>query len=619
VPYRGVDEWTRITIVLGGTLLPAVAAALAFWPRAGGRTGYPGAALVLLVALYVTPAVALGFPGEFVRGAVLTVLVLAFLRLERIPLRDAPGAAMAAAAVAVVALLAAPVLDRDEPWWDYETWALSAAESKSTTFSWEHEYGPLDWPRDGREVLRVKARQPAYWKAENLDFFDGRRWLRGQPFGMREVGAWDQLPGDLTSQARWAQTIGVSIRNMRTRTFVTAGTAMGVEMPRRMTLHVGGGVYTSTGTLRRGDAYSARVYTPRPGGRALTRSGTSYEPWLQWYRAVVLPDRRTPTPGPDDRSVLMLAPPFGDDGGPVARVRYAQGVVPARGLIRGTDLERSYRLARELREQSATPYGFVKRVERHLRDGFSYTETPDERAGTLDGFLFESRAGYCQQFSGAMALLLRLGGVPARVATGFTSGSFDEDAKEWVVRDMDAHSWVEVWFPDYGWVPFDPTPVDAPPRSQARGDRSATAAVGDVADLGTGSPLDPRASAVDDPARPSRLPLLFGLGALALAAGAAVVAVRRQGAVDGVDELERALRRAGAAPAPGTTLRGLERHFSAYPAAAAYVRAVREQRYGGHGAGAPTKSQRNGLREAISGDGPIGRLRGWWALPPRRR
>jgi uncharacterized protein (DUF58 family) len=184
-----------------------------------GRPGrLPGAALVLLVTLYVTPAVALDFPGDFARGAVLTVLVLAFLRLDRVRLHDAPGAAMAAVAVAAVALLAAPILDRDQPWWDYETWALSAAESKSTTFMWEHDYGPLDWPRDGREVLRVKARQAAYWKADNLDHFDGARWRQGQPVGMREAGAWDfQLPEDLKADNRWIQTINVSVRNMRTR------------------------------------------------------------------------------------------------------------------------------------------------------------------------------------------------------------------------------------------------------------------------------------------------------------------------------------------------------------------------------------------------------------------
>ena len=111
-------------------------------------------------------------------------------------------------------------------------------------------------------------------------------------------------------------------------------------------------------------------------------------------------------------------------------------------------------------------------------------------ARTLDGFLFDARSGYCQQYSGAMALLLRMAGIPTRVATGFTAGSLDRKAKEYVVRDLDAHSWVEAWFPELGWVTFDPTPSSAPPRSQA--DERGPAALGDAPQLAGGDGLDPR-------------------------------------------------------------------------------------------------------------------------------
>ena len=63
-----------------------------------------------------------------------------------------------------------------------------------------------------------------------------------------------------------------------------------------------------------------------------------------------------------------------------------------------------------------------------------------------------------------MALLLRMGGVPARVAVGFTNGSYNTSGHDYVVADIDAHAWVEAWFPHYGWVRFDPTPAVAPAR-----------------------------------------------------------------------------------------------------------------------------------------------------------
>jgi hypothetical protein len=76
----------------------------------------------------------------------------------------------------------------------------------------------------------------------------------------------------------------------------------------------------------------------------------------------------------------------------------------------------------------------------------------------LVSFVLETKRGYCQHYAGAMTLMLRLLGVPARVAAGFTSGAYDEKKHEWLVTDHEAHTWVEVYFPGYGWLPFDPTP-----------------------------------------------------------------------------------------------------------------------------------------------------------------
>ena len=98
VPYRGIDEWTRIVIPLGGTVLVVLAAALAFWPRRAGAPASRSPRSSLLVTLYAVPAVALDFEGEFLRGALLALLVIAFLRLERLRLGEAGAAAALAAA-----------------------------------------------------------------------------------------------------------------------------------------------------------------------------------------------------------------------------------------------------------------------------------------------------------------------------------------------------------------------------------------------------------------------------------------------------------------------------------------------------------------------------------------
>jgi LPXTG-motif cell wall-anchored protein len=117
---------------------------------------------------------------------------------------------------------------------------------------------------------------------------------------------------------------------------------------------------------------------------------------------------------------------------------------------------------------------------------------------------------------------------------------------------------------------------------------------------------------------------LAGAGAVVLLALVAFLWRRRRRragtppATVALDELERALRRMGRLPAAGTTLQGLEGLFARSPAAAGYVRAVRDLRYGGRPV-EPTRAQRRGLRgELARGGGPIARLRAWWALPPGR-
>jgi hypothetical protein len=101
-----------------------------------------------------------------------------------------------------------------------------------------------------------------------------------------------------------------------------------------------------------------------------------------------------------------------------------------------------------------------------FRDGhFAYTLTPpllDQ--DSVDDFLFNSRRGFCGHFASAFATLMRAGGVPARVVTGYQGGEWNPIGGYLLIRDSDAHAWVEVWEDGRGWVRVDPTAVVAPER-----------------------------------------------------------------------------------------------------------------------------------------------------------
>jgi hypothetical protein len=111
---------------------------------------------------------------------------------------------------------------------------------------------------------------------------------------------------------------------------------------------------------------------------------------------------------------------------------------------------------------TSTPYERVRSIQHFLTDranGFVYSlsTAPGTSGDDLVDFL-RLRRGYCEQYAGAMAVMVRAAGVPARVALGYTPGTEQDDGSRLITSD-DAHAWVEVYFEDLGWVPFDPTPI----------------------------------------------------------------------------------------------------------------------------------------------------------------
>jgi transglutaminase-like putative cysteine protease len=119
-------------------------------------------------------------------------------------------------------------------------------------------------------------------------------------------------------------------------------------------------------------------------------------------------------------------------------------------------------MARNIVARSAADNGYDKAraIESYLRDNYDYSL--DLKAGgrdPLSDFLFNVRAGHCEYFATAMAVMLRTQGIASRVVNGFLPGEYNEAAGAYTVRQSDAHSWVEAYFPKTdSWVTFDPTP-----------------------------------------------------------------------------------------------------------------------------------------------------------------
>ncbi|HET6935252.1 MAG TPA: DUF3488 and transglutaminase-like domain-containing protein [Candidatus Angelobacter sp.] len=118
-------------------------------------------------------------------------------------------------------------------------------------------------------------------------------------------------------------------------------------------------------------------------------------------------------------------------------------------------------LARHVTESANSNYEKARDIENFLKTKFSYTlQLPGVRSpDPLAYFLFERKKGHCEYFASSMAVMLRTLGIPARVVNGFRGGEYNDLTGSYIVREKDAHSWVEAYFPEFGWVTFDPTPA----------------------------------------------------------------------------------------------------------------------------------------------------------------
>ena len=132
--------------------------------------------------------------------------------------------------------------------------------------------------------------------------------------------------------------------------------------------------------------------------------------------------------------------------------------------------ERLGGLAKEITQSATSAYEKAQAIEAYLARNYRYSlDIPSSvQANPLEEFLFERKTGYCEHYATAMVMLLRAVGVPARLVTGFLATEWNEYGNYYLVRQRDAHAWVEVHLPNSGWVTMDPTPAVSEPAGDSQ-------------------------------------------------------------------------------------------------------------------------------------------------------
>ena len=332
---------------------------------------------------------------------------------------------------------------------DWETWDIRGQERQASNvrFIWDSNYEGISFPSKKTVVLRVEGPStPYYWRTTTLDVFDRNHWFE-HLFYLDQVDHSSRtlvLPQLTPARARrpesWLEQ-RVRVEALVDDHLAAAGTPLALDGRHLGTVFLlSGGVLRAANSVEEGESYRIWSYAPDPAPRSLARAPARYPTAASRFLEV------------DGREF----PAFGLPG----RERVVQSLFDDPSYAKLARHLPMYREARRVAGRAATPYAAVLALESWLRQtgGFTYDESPPRVKGTppLVSFVTQTKAGYCQHFAGAMAAMLRMLGVPARVAVGFTSGTPDDGT--WVVTDHDAHAWVEVWFSGIGWVPFDPTP-----------------------------------------------------------------------------------------------------------------------------------------------------------------
>jgi protein-glutamine gamma-glutamyltransferase len=317
--------------------------------------------------------------------------------------------------------------------------ALNMQSTMITGFSDDVELGEIgEIKKNSLVVMRVTvdggltAAHGVRWRGVALSKFDGKRWYNDphEPTTLTSAadGGWFRLNSQDTPALKTGKQIHYTVL---------------LEPIGSTALFFANEVESVRG--RFSDDAGRTTFVPRHTYLLKDFTGSIFNPYHTYTRIQY-----------EATSVLPLPP--------IAAVREAGSNYP--DSIRGTYLQlpaldpRIPELAKQIAAREPTPYDKARAMESYLRSHFGYTLdlSGPPQSDPLAYFLFQKRAGHCEYFAAAMAVMLRTQGIPARYINGFQTGEYNDVAGDLVVRASDAHSWVEAYFPGFGWLTFDPTP-----------------------------------------------------------------------------------------------------------------------------------------------------------------
>ena len=356
---------------------------------------------------------------DFVRLALVAVFVLLILTWTTPALADAIPAAQ-------------NVWQRlKEPWNDVRNTADNAfASLRSTIGIVSDYYGPnLSLGRGNRLTdaqvftVLVPPERPEgvrfYWKARSYDKYENGWSSTVLTTELVDPDNFDLKYPDSADNAPGQYAFSFSI-NSPLATLLTPHQVVWVSRPVKLELEYNENGEADLATvraspaLRSGETYHVRSSLNQTTVAALRSAGTQYPEWIT-ERYLQLPDSVT---------------------------------------------QRTLDLARSIAAGKETPYDVVVAVTEYLRDNIEYNETVPPlpiNQELVDWFLFDLKQGFCNYYATAEIVMLRAVGIPARLAVGYAQGETLEVTDTYSVRQRDSHSWPEVYFPDIGWVEFEPT------------------------------------------------------------------------------------------------------------------------------------------------------------------